>query len=69
MIELNNLTPRQTYYYRDFAQNKVGKANGDMKMFNVGFGNPNNAFINFKGCLICDDFALRYSFAINRVTF
>ena len=55
-----------TYYFKAFAENKVGKSYGDELQFSVVDLNPNNAIINAQGCVECDNYAIGDTFLLNQ---
>jgi surface protein len=56
--------PNTTYYAKAFAENSIGKVYGNEVSFKTGFSNPNAAFINSKGCLECDKYAVGDTFKL-----
>jgi surface protein len=62
---LSQLQPLTTYYVKAFAENSVGKAYGNEISFKTGFFNPNAAFINSRGCLECDKYAIGDTFNLD----
>ena len=55
-----------TYYFKAFAENKVGKSYGNELQFSVIDLNPNNAIINAQGCVECDNYAVGDTFVLNQ---
>ena len=60
------LSPNNTYYFKSFAENKIGKFYGQELSFLSRYGNPNNAFINSNGCVECDNYAVGDTFQMNQ---
>ena len=60
------LSPNKTYYFKSFAENKIGKFYGQELSFLSRYGNPNNAFINSNGCVECDNYAVGDTFQMNQ---
>ena|GEM_PF-2336674 len=58
------LSQNTTYYAKAFAENSVGKVYGNEISFTTGFFNLNAAFINSKGCLECDKYAVGDTFKL-----
>ena len=64
----SELQAGNTYYFKAFAENKVGKSYGNELQFFVIDLNPNNAIINAQGCIECDNYAVGDTFVLNQQT-
>ncbi|MEN8731226.1 MAG: BspA family leucine-rich repeat surface protein [Bacteroidia bacterium] len=60
----NQLQSNKTYYVRAFAENSVGKAYGNQVLMGSTHFNPNSAFINSRGCIECDNYAVGDTFTL-----
>ena len=47
------LESNKAYFYRAFAENKMGESLGEIKAL---IGNPKNAIVNSRGCIECDSY-------------
>ena len=65
---LGQLMPDTEYYFKAYAENSVGGAYGNELNFKTSDGNPNNAVINGKGCVECDNYAVGDVFTLNGQT-
>ena len=60
----DQLQSNKTYYVRGFAENSVGKAYGNQVLMGSTHFNPNSAFINSRGCIECDNYAVGDTFTL-----
>ncbi len=60
----DQLQSNKTYYVRAFAENSVGKTYGNQVLMGSTHFNPNSAFINSRGCIECDNYAVGDTFTL-----
>ncbi len=60
----DQLQSNKTYYVRAFAENSVGKTYGNQVLMRSTHFNPNSAFVNSRGCIECDNYAVGDTFTL-----
>lgn len=66
IITLDNIEANQTYYFKAFAVNSLGVDYGEVRKFRGPYDNAQNAVINSRGCVECDNYSVGDTFALDQ---